>query len=77
MTKTDDDYNEWGDHFEAVLNRKFPVNPPNIQPGEQLTISNDHSSYYKTGSIKNYIKKEKSVKLDNIPPEALKQVASF
>ena len=63
----------WREHFEDLLNRPAPANPPNIEPAaEDLDINCDIPDIYE---IMIAIKQQKSGKAagpDDIPPEAMK-----
>ena len=68
---TDD---RWVEHFEELLNRPLPDEPPDIEPAEEdLEVDCDAPDL---DEILLAIKQQKSGKAagpDNIPPEALKQ----
>ena len=69
--ETDD---RWVEHFEELLNRPLPDEPPDIEPAEEdLEVDCDAPDL---DEILLAIKQQKSGKAagpDNIPPEALKQ----
>ena len=65
----------WREHFEDLLNRPPPANPPDIEPAtEDLDIDCDVPDM---DEIMVAIKQQKSGKAagpDDIPPEAMKEV---
>lgn len=72
MTK-EGQLNRWAEHFEELLNRPPPPNPPDIQPAEtDLPISCDIPSREEIRKAVQKLKNGKAAGPDNIPAEALK-----
>ena len=67
----------WEEHFNSLLNRPPPSNPPNILPARNdLPICCDAPSKKEIIDAINKLKKGKAAGPDQIPPEALKADAS-
>ena len=63
----------WVEHFEDLLNRPSPANPPNIQPAENdLDIDCSAPSQEEIRQAIKQLKNGKAAGPDNIPAEALK-----
>ena len=63
----------WAEHFEELLNRPPPTNPPEIQPAQtDLPISCDIPSREEIRKAVQQLKNGKATGPDNIPAEALK-----
>ena len=73
ITKLEDQLNRWREHFQEILNRRPPEDPPTFpMANEELEISTEQIS---KAEIRRALKKMKSGKaagIDNIPPEAWK-----
>lgn len=39
LTKLEDQLGRWKEHFQEVLNRPSPTDPPNLEPGLTLNIN--------------------------------------
>ena len=69
----DEQKNRWKEHFEELLNRPAPAEPPDIQPAENdLPIDCDEPSKEEIRRAIGQLKKGKASGPDNIPAEALK-----
>ena len=69
----DGQLHRWAEHFEELLNRPPPVNPPDIQPAQtDLPISCDIPSREEIRKAIQQLKSGKATGPDNIPAEALK-----
>ena len=63
----------WMEHFEALLNRPPPDNPPEILPARKdLDISCEPPTWEEIAKATNQLKSNKAAGPDGIPPEALK-----
>ena len=63
----------WAEHFEELLNRPTPPNPPEIQPADlDLPISCEKPSRIEIRKTIMKLKNGKAAGADNIPAEALK-----
>ena len=73
LSTVEEQLERWVEHFQDVLNRPPPAEPPNIpKAGIPLNIRRERPT---KAEIKTAIKQQKSGKAagpDNIPPEALK-----
>jgi len=72
LAKLDEQLARWKEHFEEVLNRPLPNNPPNLQQGSQLPIKTDKISKAEIKSAIKSLKIGKVAGVDNIPPEAIR-----
>ena len=64
--------NRWAEHFEELLNRPSPLNPPDIQPAiADLPISGDRPNREEIRKAIQKLKSGKAAGPDNIPAEAL------
>ncbi len=65
--------NRWSEHFEELLNRPAPPNPPDINPAdEDLPISCDKPTREEIRKAITLLKNWKAAGPDDIPAEALK-----
>ena len=72
LRTAEEENHRWEEHFEGVLNHEEPLNPPEVEPGNELNI---RTGCITRAEIKNAINKLKSGKAagcDNMPPEAIK-----
>ena len=73
LTKKEDQLKRWAEHFEEILNRDAPTNPPNIPPAElQLQVNTGMPTKEEISKAIGKIKRGKAPGPDGIPPEALK-----
>ncbi|KAL3888482.1 hypothetical protein ACJMK2_000849, partial [Sinanodonta woodiana] len=65
--------NRWVEHFQELLNRPAPANPPDVPPAESdLPIECGAPTKEEIRSAIKHLKSGKSAGPDNIPAEALK-----
>ena len=65
--------NRWAEHFEELLNRPTPPNPPDIQPADSdLPINWEKPSRDEIRKAIMKLKNGKAAGADNIPAEVLK-----
>ncbi|KAL3863347.1 hypothetical protein ACJMK2_005107, partial [Sinanodonta woodiana] len=65
--------NRWVEHFQELLNRPAPANPPDVPPAEsELPIECGAPTKEEIRSAIKHLKSGKSAGPDNIPAEALK-----
>ncbi|VDP37483.1 unnamed protein product [Schistosoma mattheei] len=65
--------NKWVEHFEELLNRTAPPNPPNIEAAPtDLPINIGPPTIEEISMAIRQIKSDKAAGPDNVPPEALK-----
>jgi len=72
LRPAEEEMHRWREHFQTVLNHEEPLNPPAVEPNDELNIRTGRITRIE---IKNAIKKLKNWKVagrDNIPPEAIK-----
>ena len=72
LRSTEEEMQRWRDHFQTVLNHEEPLNPPEVEPNDELNIRTCRITRIE---IRNAIKKLKNGKAagcDNVPPEAIK-----
>ena len=63
----------WKEHFETLLNRPAPDNPPDIRPSEEdLPISCEPPTREEIAKAVRLLNSNKAAGPDSIPPEALK-----
>ena len=72
LTRLDDQLKEWRNHFETVLNRPPPVDPPPVQAAQPLNVNTAPISIHEIKTALKNLKNGKTTGADNIPPEALK-----
>ena len=73
LTRTDDQLNRWKEHFQEVLNRPAPENPPNLTEGPLLDIRTGQITMAEVKRSLKSLKNGKASGCDNIPPEAWKE----
>ena len=73
LTRTDDQLNRWKEHFQEVLNRPAPENPPDLTEGPQLDIRTGQITMAEIKRSLKSLKHGKAAGCDNIPPEAWKE----
>ena len=72
LTKTEDQLERWKEHFQEVLNRPPPVNPPNREINPPININTGAITKAEIMKAIKSLKNGKASGIDNIPPEALK-----
>ena len=73
LTWTEDQLNRWKEHFQEVLNRPAPENPPNLTEGPLLGIPTGQITMVEVKGALKSLKNGKTPGCDNIPPEAWKE----
>ena len=72
LTKLEDQLERWKEHFEQVLNRPPPTDPPELQNGPILNIKTSKITKTELNKAIKSLKNGKAGGIDNIPPEAIK-----
>ena len=73
IPSTEQQMNRWAEHFEELLNRPAPPNPPEIQPANaDLPISCDNPTKDEIRKAITQLKNGKAAGPDDIPAEALR-----
>ncbi|CAG2220071.1 unnamed protein product [Mytilus edulis] len=72
LTKLEDQLERWKEHFEQVLNRPPPTDPPELQNGPILNIKTSKITKTEVNKAIKSLKNGKAGGIDNIPPEAIK-----
>ena len=73
LTSDEDQLNRWREHFEELLNRLPPQNPPDITPAEEvLQITCERPSKAEIEKAIHHMKRGKASGPDKIPAEAIK-----
>uniref|UniRef100_A0A8C3IT77 Endonuclease/exonuclease/phosphatase domain-containing protein n=1 Tax=Chrysemys picta bellii TaxID=8478 RepID=A0A8C3IT77_CHRPI len=73
ITEIEQQMNRWAEHFEELLNRPAPLNPPDIDPAnEDLPINCDRPTRDEIRKAITMMKNRKAAGPDDIPAEALK-----
>ena len=72
LTKLEEQLGRWQEHFQEVLNRPPPTNPPILEPGPTLNIEVGDITEAEVVTAIRHLKNGKAGGIDNIPPEALK-----
>nr|KAG5710457.1 hypothetical protein BaRGS_022275 [Batillaria attramentaria] len=73
LTTVEDQLRRWKEHFQEVLNRPSPHNPPDLEPGDPLDISTNKITKQEIRKALKSLKNGKAAGEDNIPAEALKE----
>ena len=73
LTRTEDQLNRWKEHFQEVLNRPAPENPPDLTEGPLLHIPTGQVTMAEVKRSLKSLKNGKAPGCDNIPPEAWKE----
>ena len=55
LRSAEEEMNRWREHFQTVLNYEEPLNPPEVEPSDELNISTGRITRIE---IKNAINKE-------------------
>ena len=71
LTKTDDQLNRWKEHFQEVLNRPAPENPPDLTEGPLLDIRRGQITMLEVKRSLKSLKNGKASWCHNIPPRSL------
>ncbi|XP_076439127.1 uncharacterized protein LOC143278001 [Babylonia areolata] len=70
---TEGQLNRWAEHFEELLNRPVPSNPPDIDPADRdLDINCERPTREEIRKVIKMLRNGKAAGPDNIPAEALK-----
>ena len=73
LTSDEDQLKRWRDHFEELLNRPPPPNPPDITPAEEVLQMNcERPSKAEIEKAIHHMKRGKASGPDKIPAEAIK-----
>ena len=73
LTSDEDQMKRWREHFEELLNRPPPQNPPDIAPAEEvLQINCERPSKAEIEKAIHHMKRGKASGPDKIPAEAIK-----
>ena len=73
LTSDEDQLKRWREHFEELLNRPPPQNPPDITPAEEvLQINCERPSKAEIEKAIHHMKRGKASGPDKIPAEAIK-----
>ena len=73
LTSDEDQLKRWREHFEELLNRPPPQNPPDIAPAEEvLQINSLRPSKAEIEKAIHHMKRRKASGPDKIPTEAIK-----
>lgn len=73
LTSVEDQLARWREHFQEVLNRPPPQNPPDLEPGDPLNINIGEITKQEIRKALKSLKNGKAAGEDNIPAEALKE----
>ena len=73
LTSVEAQLARWKEHFEEVLNRPPPQNPPVLDPGEPLDINTGEITKQEIRKAVKALKNGKAAGADHIPPEVLKE----
>ena len=73
LTRTADQLNRWKEHFQEVLNRPAPENPPDLTEGPLLDIRTGQITMAEVKRSLKSLKNGKAPGCDNIPLEAWKE----
>ncbi|XP_072906368.1 uncharacterized protein [Hemitrygon akajei] len=73
LTSVEGQLARWKEHFQEVLNRPPPQNPPDLEPGDPLNINIGEITKQEIRKALKNLKNGKAAGEDNIPAEALKE----
>ena len=72
ITKPEEQLKRWQEHFQEVLNRPPPTDPPNIEKRQVLKIKTGRITRTEVTTAIKHLKSGKACRVDNIPPEVMK-----
>jgi len=73
LTSVERQLERWKEHFQEVLNRPTPLNPPQLEQGDPLDINTGEITQNEIRKALKSLKNDKAAGKDNIPAEALKE----
>ena len=71
-SKPEEQLIRWQEHFQEVLNRPPPTNPPSIERGQVLKIKTGPITKTEVTTAMKHLKNGKVGGIDNLPSEAIK-----
>ena len=72
LRSAEEEMHRWREHFQTVLNHVEPLNPPEVEPNDELNIKTGRITRLEIKNAREKLKNGKAAGCDNIPPEAIK-----
>ena len=72
LGSAEEEMHQWREHFQTVLNHEEPLNPPEVEPKDELNIRRGRIRHIEIKNAKKKLKNGKAAGCDNIPPETIK-----
>ena len=72
LKSAEEEMHRWREHFQTVLNHEEPLNPPGVEPNDELNIRADHITGIEIKNALKNLKNGKAAGCHNVPPDAIK-----
>ena len=72
LRSAEEEMHRWREHFQTVLNHEDPLNPPEVEPNDELNIRTVRITRIEINNAIKKLKSGKAAGCNNVPPEAIK-----